>query len=232
MSKIKLAIAEDHNSYRNKIVEILNRENDFEVTLQASNGKELIEKLESIKPDIILIDIRMPIMDCIEATQVIHKLFPKIKIIALSHYDNDSYIIDMIILGIKSYIRKNDDLNELFNAIRVVYFGGVYMTEYAAQIIQKYLSNEYNKVKSDFNSPDYFNIKKFSDLELEILCQVASLKSIKEIAESLSVSPNTINNRQSSLRKKLNISGKRKLLEYALSIKRHLEQLNSLKSLK
>lgn len=63
MSKIKLAIAEDHNSYRNKIVEILNRENDFEVTLQASNGKELIEKLESIKPDIILIDIRMPIMD-------------------------------------------------------------------------------------------------------------------------------------------------------------------------
>ncbi|MFN7705870.1 MAG: response regulator [Chryseotalea sp.] len=232
MSKIKLAIAEDHNSYRNKIVEILNRENDFEVTLQASNGKELIEKLESIKPDIILIDIRMPIMDGIEATQVIHKLFPKIKIIALSHYDNDSYIIDMIILGIKSYIRKNDDLNELFNAIRVVYFGGVYMTEYAAQIIQKYLSNEYNKVKSDFNSPDYFNIKKFSDLELEILCQVASLKSIKEIAESLSVSPNTINNRQSSLRKKLNISGKRKLLEYALSIKRHLEQLNSLKSLK
>jgi DNA-binding NarL/FixJ family response regulator len=76
MSKIKLAIAEDHKPYRQAIVSVLNQEDDFEVILQVDNGKELLENLVTTKPDVILMDIRMPVMDGIEATNEIKEIHP------------------------------------------------------------------------------------------------------------------------------------------------------------
>ncbi|MFN9499820.1 MAG: response regulator [Chryseotalea sp.] len=230
--KIKLAVAEDHRPFRHKIVEMLNRECDFEVVFQSDNGKTLIENFESTNPDIVIMDIRMPIMDGIEATQIILKAFPQKKVIILSHYDNDNSVVEMIIHGVKSFIGKNDDPNELFKAIRIVHSGGFYISERFNLIIQKYLSSKYNKLTNYSESAEISFINKLSDFELEILRQVACFKSVKDIAKTLSVSPNTINNRQSRLRKKLSISGKRKLLEYVLSIKQYLNQFSGWKDKK
>jgi DNA-binding NarL/FixJ family response regulator len=176
----------------------------------------------------VLMDIRMPVMDGIEATDRIRKAYPKTKIIAFSQYDNDSNILEMNIHGVKSFIGKNDDPKELFNAIRIVNSGGVYMTNYSAEIIQKYLST---KTKSQLpllsqRLTKEELIEKFNKTELLILKYVSNRTSIKEIAKQLFLSPNTINNKQADLRKKLNIRGKGKLLEYVLSIKQHLNQLN------
>jgi DNA-binding NarL/FixJ family response regulator len=225
MSKTKLAIAEDHKPYREEIVKVLNQEDDFEVILQVDNGKELLENLMKIKPDVILMDIRMPVMDGIEATNQIKKTHPEIKIIALSQYDNESNIIEMNIHGVNSFIGKNDNLEVLFNAIRIVNSGGVYMTEHAARIIQKHLLIVSKQFENESKLLDLESLKKFNSMEIDMLWHIACHKSIKEIAEILRLSPNTINNRQADLREKLDLSGKGKLFEYALSVKRHLLQL-------
>ncbi len=232
MSTIKLAIAEDYEPFRQAIVHLLNQENDFEVILQADNGKELIEKLETIKPDVVLMDIRMPVMDGIEATEKIKTAYPQTNVIAFSQYDDEGNIIEMNIHGVKSFIGKNDDPEELFNAIRIVYKGGVYMTERAARIVQNHLRNVAMHAEDEVALPDIQLLMKLSTLELKILWHVSCHKSMKEIATFFSVSPNTINNREAGLRKKLNLNGKGKLLEYALSIKRHLCQFNELKNKK
>jgi DNA-binding NarL/FixJ family response regulator len=229
MSKIKLAIAEDYKPFRHRIVEVLNQEVDFEVVLQADNGKELLENLETMQPDIVLMDIRMPVMDGIEATDKIRRAYPQIKIIAFSQYDDEGNIIEMNIHGVKSFIGKNDDIEELLKAIRIVYIGGAYMTEHAARIVQNHLRSVALQAENEVTLPEIEHLTKLSDLELEILWHVSCHKSMKEIATIFSVSPNTINNREAGLRKKLNLNGKGKLLEYALSIKRHLRQLNGFK---
>jgi DNA-binding NarL/FixJ family response regulator len=225
MSKIKLAIAEDYKPFRHRIVEVLNQEVDFEVVLQVDNGKELLESLETMKPDVVLMDIRMPVMDGIEATGKIRKAYPNSKIIAFSLYDDESNVIEMNIHGVKSFIGKNDDPEVLFNAIRIVHGGGVYMTEHAASIVQKNLLSTSKQLKSDSNELDPELLNKFNNAEIDLLWHIACHRSIKDIAKILCLSPNTINNRQADLREKLDLNGKGKLLAYALSMKQHLLQL-------
>ncbi len=222
--KIKLAIADDSEKVRNAITRLIHLESDFEIVLQASNGLKLLELLKKVTPDIILMDIRMPKMDGFEASEKIRELYPTIKIIAFSQYDFETNIIDMNIRGVKSFVGKEDPPEELFKAIRIVKDGGIYMTNNASNILQQYLckiskqsENEIQISASDLN--------KFSKIELNILSQIACHRSIKEIAENLFLSPNTINNHQAHLRKKLNLNGRGTLLQYALSIKQQIFSL-------
>jgi len=225
MNKIKLAIVDDSEEMRNALKRLIHLEPDFEIVLQAENGVNLLELLETASPDIILMDIRMPKMDGFEATEKVKYLYPNIKIIAFSQYDIESNIIEMNIRGVKSFIGKGDSPEELFKAIRTVKDGGVYMPNHAAEIIQKYLITDSMQMENGSKLEDLEFLKKLKNTELDLLWQVACHKSVKEIANTSSLSPNTINNRLTFLRKKLNLYGKGKLLQYALSIKRYLKQL-------
>jgi DNA-binding NarL/FixJ family response regulator len=202
MSKIKIAIAEDHKKYRETIVGILNQEHDFEVILQAENGKQLIEKLEIALPDIVLMDIRMPQMNGIETTRKLKTIHPDIKVIALSQYDDDSNIIEMNTHGVKSFINKNNDLKELFKAIRIVSEGAVYMTSHSAIIIQRHLTNKSQEILSF----------KLSEFEKFLISAICNGDSSNEIGRYLNRSSRTIEEHRENLYKKFGVRTKEEFL--------------------
>lgn len=121
MTKINLAIADDCEQFRKAIIRLIHLENDLEVSFEAENGLHLLEELKNKTPDVILMDISMPVMNGIEATDKIKELYPDLKIIAYSQYDIEANISQMYIHGVESFIGKEDDPQELFKAIRIVH---------------------------------------------------------------------------------------------------------------
>ncbi|MCA6366414.1 MAG: response regulator transcription factor [Cytophagales bacterium] len=210
MTKIKLAIAEDHKQYRKAIVHALLLENNFEVVLLADNGVDLLEQLKNIVPDIILMDIRMPHMDGLKATDQVREQYPKIKIIALSQHYIESNIIKMYIQGVRSFVGKEDDLEELFKAIKVVYQGGAYMTERSFEIIQR------NLTLVNGNT-DRLEISKDDKIIINMILE--GLTS-KQIGEKLNKSHRTIEDIREKLYVKLRVNNKMQLV--ALATKRNL----------
>jgi len=118
---IKLVIADDHEIYRDGLKIMLRRQPDIEVIGEAANGRELIALIERTKPDIVLTDIVMPVMDGIDATRLLRQQYPSINIIALSMFDQDNLIIEMLESGAKGYLLKNADKAEIIDAIKSVY---------------------------------------------------------------------------------------------------------------
>jgi len=218
MSKIKLAIADDNKIFREATIKLIETERDLEVILEADNGKQLLEQLQTITPDIILMDIQMNVMDGFEATKAVNELYPTIKIIILTLDDNGANIIEMYRLGVQSLIGKEEHYNELFFAIRTVGNGGCYMTTTCKEIIRSKLNEQPLK---DF-SKNFSTLKQLTAAELKVLWYVSQFKTVREIAELLCISPNTVNNHEGNIRHKLNIQGKSSLLQYALNIKEKL----------
>jgi DNA-binding NarL/FixJ family response regulator len=222
MRKIKIAIADDSDLLRNSISNALNQEKDFEVIFQAENGLELLEQLEKSSPDIVLMDIRMPVMDGIEVTKRVRDKLPNIKVIAFSLYDIESNIITMNIHGVKSFIRKDDGREELIRAIRIISEGGTYLTDYASEIIRKYITDNNYKSISTIEQKQYSEgelLMKLNDVERKILLYVADRLPMKKIAENLSLSPHTINNKQATIRRKFGLYGRGKIQEFAISFR-------------
>ncbi len=158
-----MGIADDYKDLIKILTGILESETDFQVSLQAADGIELLEKLDLDQPDVILMDIRMPKMNGITASEIIRERFPNIKIIAYSQYDIESNIIEMYVKGVKSFISKDDPQDELIKAIRIVYQGGVYMTNSSLEIIQKHLSS--------VRLPAIPSLNHFEKLLLHHICQ-------------------------------------------------------------
>jgi DNA-binding NarL/FixJ family response regulator len=206
MNKIKLAIVDDREKLRKAIIRLLNLENDFEVILEAENGHDLLEQLASKTPDVILLDIRMPVMDGIEATDKIKEYFPHLKIIAYSQYDKEENIIKMNIQGVKSFIGKEGEPQELFKAIRIVHDGGAYLTEKAAIIIQKHLSNFYEKI--DQRADEFL----FQDGDIKFLKMILEGLTSKEIGEKINRSHRTVEDMRDKLYRKYNVANKQQLV--------------------
>jgi len=188
MPKIKIAIADDEFPIRRSISVLISEEKDMEIVIEAENGTYLIEQLTTIKPDIILMDIEMPEMNGVKATEKINELYPDIKIIILSLYDREEYIIDMNIRGAKSYLSKEllfryegkeQGRQEFLTAIRAVHNGGVYMTAKAAKIVQQNLSIE-------SPCPD------LTDEQIELLKGICDGQTSKQIGDTICKSPRTV----------------------------------------
>lgn len=213
MRKIKIAIADDHKDLKKTMNIAFKTEKSFEIVLTADNGIDLLEQLKRVKPDIIIMDIRMPKMDGIQATDQVLELYPNIKIIAYSQYDYESNIIKMYTHGVRSFVGKGEGIEELFKAINIVAGGGAYLTENAFEIIQR------NLIGIQHGDFDCSSLLKLSQREMEVLWHVSQLKSMKEIAELLFISLHTVNNHEANIRHKLNIHGANSLQRYSLSIK-------------
>lgn len=209
MRKIKLGIAEDHEIIRNAIVKHINSERDMEVVLVAENGLHLLDLLRQEVTDVILMDIRMPVMNGIEATRNIVKMFPTTNIIAYSQYDIEENIIEMNIQGVKSFIGKEDDLEELLQAIRVVYAGGVYMTSKAFKIIQRYLKN------TSLNTRQPMELTEIEIVLLEGICKGLSSTQLGEIIHK---SPRTIEDYRTALYQKFEVRNKEQLITKAITM--------------
>jgi len=191
---IKIVLADDEVLFRKGISFLLDREPNIEVIFEASNGVELIDflKSNSPKPDIIIMDLKMPLLNGIEATKIIHKDFSDIKIIALTSYDSKSFIANMIDVGAVSYLVKNATPPELFLTINEVATKGFYYSDYVMNSIQKDLISN-KKTKCSFDT-GFITAR-----ELEVLQLICQQKSTIEIGEKLFISPRTVEGHRNNL---------------------------------
>jgi DNA-binding NarL/FixJ family response regulator len=191
---IKIVLVDDELLFRKGILFLLEREDNIEVVYEASNGIELIDFLNQATtlPDIVITDLKMPFLDGVEATKIIHKEFPEIKIIALTSYDSNSFVANMIDMGASSYIVKNATPQELIKTITEVARKGFFYNENVMKIIQEDFSTNKNNKKGITN---HF----LTNREVEVLQLICEQKTTAEIGEILFISPRTVEGHRNNL---------------------------------
>jgi len=201
---IRLVIAEDHIALIDGIKVFFEYEEDIEFLGFAGNGRELMDLVERKRPNLVITDIRMPVMDGIQATKNILKQHPEIKVIAFTMFDQDNAVQQMLDAGARGYILKNASLKDLLFAIRKVHVGEVY---YDPNI----------NVESKENSAKRKSV--LTKRQQEILKLVGLGKTNQEIADALFIGKTTVETHRKNMIKKLNLQGAGELLRYALDRK-------------
>lgn len=186
MTMIKLGIIDDHKIFRNGLKATLEDCENFDLILEASNGKELIGLLATKSPDVLLMDIKMPEMDGIQTTTYVHEHFKHIKILALSMFNEDKYIVDMMKAGASGYLLKNAEPEEIIEAISTVYNKGFYFNEHLSITLIKQL------VVNDHADNTLHNKADLNEREVEVLKLVCQEYSNQEIADKIFLSVRTV----------------------------------------
>lgn len=185
MNKIKVAVVDDHKILRGGLKALLTEMENIEIVLEASNGKEFIDQLENITPDLVIIDINMPVMKGDEAVRIAKKMVPYLKVIVLSMNNNEEYFHTMNQHGVDGYIIKESDYEELEHAINTVMKGGKYFSQ---ELLVKLLSDKSTTTNTNL-----------SEREIEILNLLYQGLSTNEIADKLYVSVRTIEKHRSEM---------------------------------
>ena len=193
--KPNIILVDDHLIFRQGLKSIFTIENIANVIGEASNGLELLNLLTHLKPDLVLMDIDMPHMNGLEATEKALELMPELKIIAFSMFSDEEYYYKMIDRGVKGFILKTSGINELENAIKNVMSGDTYFSN---ELLRKIINNFGH---SNSNKPTLQD--NLTDREIEILQQICLGLSTDEIAEKLFISPKTVKSHKSTCWRKL-----------------------------
>ena len=206
--KVRVLIADDHTIVRSGVRLLLQAEPDIEVVGEALNGDEALALAESLRPDVVLMDIAMQGTDGLAATREIKAAFPNIHVLALTMHRSDEYFFEMLKAGASGYVLKGAETNELIGAIRAVARGEVFLyPSMAKQLLQDYL-NRLDERQASLQPS-------LTPREKEILRLLAEGYSNKEIAERLIVSPSTIHSHRTNLMQKLNLTSRHELIRYA-----------------
>jgi len=209
MAKIKLLIVDDHAMFREGVRALLQGYDEIEIVGEAESGRDAIEKFHQLAPQVVLMDVSMPIMNGLEATRRIHKEFPDVKILALTQYDDREYVLSMLKAGAKGYISKTATASELVSAIHVIQKGESFLHPSAAtSLINEYLT------QSPENKDEY---ERLSSREREVLQLVAEGRTNREIADGLFISIKTVLRHRTSIMEKLGFQNRTELIKYALS---------------
>jgi len=211
LSKPDVIVVDDHLIFRQGLKSLLISEKIASVIGEASNGKEYLDLLAHLKPDLVLMDIDMPGMNGMEATQQSLNMFPDLKIIVFTMFGDEEYYYKMIDLGVKGFILKSSGINELEKAIGDVMLGESYFSNELLRKIIKNLSRKSEKK----------TIKDagFTTREMEILEQICQGLNNEEIADKLFISPKTVKSHRSSLLDKTGCKNTPALILYALKNK-------------
>ena len=201
---IKILIADDQELIRESLKIILSTNNEFEVIDTVGSGKEVVESIRRHIPDIILMDVRMPDMDGVQCTKFVKEVYPEIKVIVLTTFDDDEYIFSALKYGASGYLLKGVSLDELTSAIKPVLQGGAIFNPNVASKVTKIFSEmaKNNIVAERIHDEDLPNL---SDTEWKIIQQVSQGLSNKEIAEILKFTEGTIRNFLSVILDKLQL---------------------------
>jgi len=210
MKKIKVLIVDDHTLVRAGIRALLSLAADIEVIGEASDGREALEKIRQNIPDIVLIDLAMPVMGGLETTRRIRKEFPSVQVVVLTQYDDSEYVIPVIEAGARGFVTKMAAFSELATAIQTAYRGDSYLSPVAATA----LVGEYQHKTTTEGDQDPYKL--LTDREREVLKLVAEGHTAREIASILIVSPKTVEWYKTCLMNKLNIHNKTDLIRYAI----------------
>ncbi len=209
MRKIKVLLADDHAMFREGLRAILDRQSDITVVSEAEDGLEATNKASLLAPDIVLMDINMPIRDGVDATRVITANNPQVGIILLTMDGGTKQVLEALKAGARGYILKSARADELIEAIRTVYRGGAVLDPETANTLLK----EFRYLADDSRRAPPVRL---SDRETETLYFVARGKSNKEIADALSLSDQTIKNRLSAIYRKLKVANRAEAVTYSI----------------
>lgn len=211
MEKIKVVLADDHMVVRSGIRTLLEKESDIEIIGEASNGKEALEVVQQLHPDILIIDIRMPMMNGLEATQKLGDYSKTTKALILSMHDDEDYILQSIESGASGYLLKDTSKEEFLKAIHTVYQGGRYFTgDISNVLVNHYLNVKDSSLTKKNTGQNNFDITK---RERQILGLIAEGVGNKEIAEKLGKSIRTIETHRFNIMKKLKVNNIVELLK-------------------
>jgi len=210
MRKIKVLIVDDHTLVRDGIRALLALVADVEVVGEAANGKEALERVKELAPDVVLMDLAMPIMGGLEATRRIRREFPETKVLALTQYDDSEYVIPIIEAGACGFVTKMVAFAELASAIQTAYNGESFLSPTAAAA----LVDEFQQKAGVDGERDPY--QQLTDREKEVLKLVVEGHTAREMADMLVVSPKTVEGYKTSLMTKLNIHNKTDLIKFAI----------------
>jgi len=210
MRKITVLVVDDHIIVRDGICTLLALAGDMEVVGEAANGREGLEKVAKLLPDVVLMDIAMPIMGGLEAIRRIRKEFSETKILVLTQYDDRDHVFPAIQAGANGFVSKTAASSELTSGLRAVFAGESYLSPSIAKLFVE----DYQRVAltEDMNDP----YEQLTDRERDILKLVVEGHKIRQIAEMLTITPKTVEGHKTSLMRKLGIHNKLELVKYAL----------------
>ncbi len=211
VDKIRILLVDDHAILRMGLRALLNAEPDIEVVGDASNGEEAVAKAERLLPDIVLMDISMPVMDGLEATRLIHQSCPEVKILVLTIHDNEQYLFQVLEAGGAGYLVKKSADTELISAIHAVHRGEAFLSPVAAKmVIERYL----HAINRGEKKQSYDELTR---REKEILKLIADGYTNQEIADRLIISVKTVETHRAHILEKLELHTRAELVKYARS---------------
>ncbi len=207
MSKLRIMLADDHETVREGLKMIVNAQDDMEVVGFASDGREAVAKAQQLLPDVLVMDISMPKLNGLKATEKIQEICPQVKVLTLSRHADEGYIRELLGAGACAYVLKQSAPAELIHAIRAVAAGGKYIDPKLAA-----------KVMDNFTDRPARGEAKgtLTDRESEILRLIALGYSNKEIAARLSLSVKTVEVHKANAMRRLNITSRIDLVRYAI----------------
>ncbi|MDQ3634596.1 MAG: response regulator transcription factor [Acidobacteriota bacterium] len=209
-NKIRIIIAEDHETVREGLKMIIESQADLEVVGEAGDGREAIRLAEELKPDIVLMDVSMPVLNGLVASATLQRIMPEVKILTLTRHTDEAYLQELLQAGVAGYILKQSASTELLRAIRAVVAGDKYLDPaITGKVINNYTENQV-KLCGDIKGI------KLTGREYETLRYIALGYSNKEIAEKFDLSVKTIEAHKSKAQKKLDINSRKESISYAI----------------
>lgn len=209
MTKIKVAIADDYKIFREGLKVSLAQDDKLDMIFEVDNGEDLLKNIETNKPDVIIMDLKMPIMDGMEATQLLRKKHADIKIVVVSMYDDDKFIIHLMEIGANGYLFKNAEPDEIRKAIHAVYENGYYFNDIVNKALLKKLVLKGN-IKPSFNQ----NVE-LTERELQVLKLICEEKTAAEIGKEIFLSPRSVEGIRQRLIEKVGVRNTAGLVMFA-----------------
>ncbi len=207
---IRVLLVDDHALVRAGLKRVLEEDESISVVAEASNGGEAMKEFQRVRPDVVILDIFMPVMDGLDTTKQLLSLHPEARILVLTMCLEQQYASRILRAGALGYITKGTSTRELHCAVNTVAKGARYLSDEGKDVVIMQLLN---------SKADLTIVELLSDRELQVLCLLAHGKKMKEIAESLCLSPRTIETYRSRIMIKLGLSNRAEIIEFALTHK-------------
>jgi DNA-binding NarL/FixJ family response regulator len=210
MKKLRILLADDHIVMRSGLRALLDRQPNLEVVGESENGRETVALAASLKPDVVVMDVGMPILNGIEATQTIVTQCPTIAVVILSMHADESYVMRALKAGARGYLLKDSAATDLIGAIQAISQGKSFFSPKVSRI----LAEDYVRVLKQKGAVDTYDL--LTSREREILQLLAEGKANKEVATALNISPYTVETHRSHILQKLNLHNSAELVLYAV----------------
>ncbi len=207
MEKIRILIADDHSMVREGLKQLIELENDIEVVAQAGDGQDALDKIIEFNPDVVLLDVNMPVLNGLEVLEILNKEKIEVNVLMLTIHNEIEYLYKAVEIGVNGYVLKDSETDVLIRAIRTIHKGESYIQPNMASLLFKKINGELdNKAKHS----------KLTKREVEVLKLITQGLLNKEIANELCISEKTVKNHVSNIFKKIEVSDRTQAAVYAI----------------